>query len=53
MVFLEEAGGIITDVNGRELYFTLGTKLVNNNGVVASNGVCHYALISAIRTIAT
>jgi len=49
-ILLEEAGGAITDANGRPLDFTCGAKLEKNNGVVASNGVCHRALIDAIKT---
>jgi 3'(2'), 5'-bisphosphate nucleotidase len=38
---LEEAGGSITDLEGRRLDFTTGRSLQNNRGVLASNGRYH------------
>ena len=52
-VLLEEAGGTITDADGKALDFTCGSTLANNNGVVASNGICHSALINTIKTTVT
>ncbi len=43
-----EAGGRVTDVYGKQLDFTAGPKLVNNRGVVATNGKCHDEVIAAI-----
>ncbi|MGE0493168.1 MAG: inositol monophosphatase family protein [Vulcanimicrobiota bacterium] len=42
---VEEAGGIITDLQARPLDFSTGTRLLNNLGVCASNGPPHQALI--------
>lgn len=46
---VEEAGGRITDLNGKPLDFSAGTTLANNRGVLASNGPLHEA---ALKTIA-
>lgn len=44
-----EAGGRVTDVAGRDLDFSLGRKLEQNTGVVATNGHIHDAVIDAVR----
>lgn len=43
-----EAGGRVTDIRGKDLDFSLGRKLENNRGVVATNGHLHDAVIDAI-----
>lgn len=48
-IVVEEAGGRVTDMNGKPLDFTAGAKLVNNRGIVASNGVLHEAVLAALR----
>ena len=48
---LEEAGGRITDLDGNSLDFGEGRTLVNNRGVLASNGRLHEAAIQALRDI--
>ncbi|MSR45679.1 MAG: 3'(2'),5'-bisphosphate nucleotidase [Planctomycetes bacterium] len=48
---IEEAGGRVTDVDGRALDFTRGRKLTANQGIVATNGALHAAVLAAIRTI--
>lgn len=48
---LKQAGGEITDVRGNQLDFSLGRKLVNNLGVVATNGKLHQQVIAAVRQI--
>ena len=45
---IEEAGGTVTDMHGKPLDFTTGRKLLNNQGVVASNGVLHQQVLQAI-----
>jgi len=47
---LEEAGGRITDLDGKPLEFT-SRVLVNNRGVLASNGHLHEALLKALAAI--
>ncbi|MCA9790532.1 MAG: 3'(2'),5'-bisphosphate nucleotidase, partial [Candidatus Eremiobacteraeota bacterium] len=44
-LIVEEAGGVITDLEDRPLDFSTGTRLLNNLGVCASNGPCHQALM--------
>jgi 3'(2'), 5'-bisphosphate nucleotidase len=48
-LLIEEAGGRVTDTEGRPLDFTTGRRLLNNSGLVASNGVLHEAVLDAIR----
>jgi 3'(2'), 5'-bisphosphate nucleotidase len=48
---LEEAGGRITDLNGRSLDFTTGRSLRNNRGILASNQALHDAALAALRQI--
>lgn len=48
-IVVEEAGGRVTDMHGQPLDFSLGPKLVNNQGIVASNGLIHTAVLGALR----
>ncbi len=48
---LEEAGGMLTDLDGRPLDFTTGRSLRNNRGVLASNRALHAAALGALRAI--
>jgi len=48
VLLVEEAGGQVSDFNGKPLDFTQGHKLVNNRGVAATNGAIHAALLAAI-----
>ncbi len=48
MIVVQEAGGKVTDIFGKPLDFSLGRKLVNNQGVVATNGVVHDQIIQTI-----
>lgn len=43
-----EAGGRVSDIHGSDLDFSIGRKLENNRGVVATNGHLHDAVIDAI-----
>jgi len=47
-----EAGGTVTDVNGKPLDFSHGRLLEANRGVVASNGSNHDAVIEALQQTA-
>ncbi|NES19427.1 MAG: 3'(2'),5'-bisphosphate nucleotidase [Symploca sp. SIO3E6] len=47
-IVLEEAGGRVTDMYGKPLDFSCGAKLFNNQGIVASNGVIHEAVLAAV-----
>ena len=48
VVIVEEAGGRVTDIEGRLLDFSRGRLLENNRGVVATNGILHDAVLAAI-----
>lgn len=48
VIIVTEAGGAVTDFNGRPLDFSAGRKLANNHGIVASNGRLHDRILSAI-----
>lgn len=47
----EEAGGKVTDLDGKPLDFTQGRTLAKNRGVLASNGHLHAAALEAINKI--
>jgi 3'(2'), 5'-bisphosphate nucleotidase len=49
VILVEEAGGKVTDMHGKPLDFSLGAKLINNQGVVVSNGKIHDAVIEALQ----
>lgn len=51
-IVVQEAGGRVTDVEGRDLDFSLGRTLRNNRGVVATNALLHDQVIDAIRRTA-
>jgi len=46
---VEEAGGKVTDIHGKPLDYSLGAGLANNEGIVATNGQFHDAVIEAIQ----
>jgi 3'(2'), 5'-bisphosphate nucleotidase len=48
---LHEAGGRISDLEGRPLDFTTGRSLLHNRGVLASNGTLHAPALDALRKI--
>jgi len=50
-LILEEAGGRITDLDGVPLDFSQGRKLINNRGVLASNGHLHKALLATLAAL--
>jgi 3'(2'), 5'-bisphosphate nucleotidase len=49
-IIVEEAGGRVTDMNGRPLDFAQGPNLVHNEGVIASNGVIHEKVLEAVKS---
>lgn len=51
VLFCVEAGGTVTDVTGKPLEFTHGFELVENRGVVVTNGPLHDAVIGAIKEV--
>jgi 3'(2'), 5'-bisphosphate nucleotidase len=49
-VILTEAGGVITDLEGRALHYNTG-EINRRRGVVASNGRCHRELLEVISAL--
>ncbi|TWT95246.1 Inositol-1-monophosphatase [Botrimarina colliarenosi] len=50
-IVIEEAGGRVTDLDGKPLDFSQGRTLANNRGVVATNGALHEAALAALKSI--
>ena len=50
-LILEQAGGRITDLDGKPLDFTKGRRLEDNRGVLASNGLLHETALRALSEI--
>jgi len=50
-IIVEEAGGRITDINGKPLDFSQGRTLANNRGVLATNGHLHGELLDGLKKI--
>lgn len=50
-LIVAEAGGTVTDIQGRPLEFHHGRELVANRGVVVTNGRLHDRVIDAIRAL--
>ena len=49
MLVVEEAGGVVTDVDGQGLDFSQAAKMTLNRGILATNGVIHPQLLECIR----
>jgi 3'(2'), 5'-bisphosphate nucleotidase len=49
MLVVEEAGGRVTDLDGRRLDLTSGRQLVRNRGSLISNGRLHDSALAAIQ----
>ena len=47
-IIVEEAGGKVTDINGKPLDFSIGRELLNNKGIIASNGILHEKILEAV-----
>jgi 3'(2'), 5'-bisphosphate nucleotidase len=50
-ILVEEAGGRVTDLKGARLDFAQGRTLMNNIGVMASNGHLHDHALRAINRV--
>ena len=48
-IIVREAGGTVTDSSGKPLDFSVGKKLHENKGVLATNGVIHEAVLQAVK----
>lgn len=51
MLVVERAGGRVTDVDGRPLDFSVGARLSNNRGVVATDGRFHDEVLAAVASV--
>ena len=50
-IVIEEAGGRITDLDGKSLDFSHGRTLAKNRGVLATNGHLHESLLAGLRSL--
>jgi 3'(2'), 5'-bisphosphate nucleotidase len=50
-IIVEEAGGMVTDLDGKLLDFSQGRTLKNNRGICATNGTLHSAALTALKAI--
>lgn len=50
VICVEEAGGRVTDLDGKPLDFGTGRALTANRGIVATNGVLHDRVLAAVAT---
>lgn len=48
-IIVEEAGGKVTDMNGKPLDFFTASKMNDNRGVVVTNGLIHDSVIEALK----
>jgi 3'(2'), 5'-bisphosphate nucleotidase len=48
---VQEAGGVVTDLQGRPLDFSVGRKLERNRGIVATNGKLHRQVLQAVQQV--
>lgn len=49
-ILVQEAGGRVTDMAGKQLQWGTGRRLTANVGVVASNGSLHEPVLEAVQT---
>ena len=50
-IVVEEAGGMVTDLDGKPLDFSKGRTLADNRGVLATNGALHSAALRALKVV--
>lgn len=46
-IVVEEAGGVVTDLHGKPLDFSLGRELSGNRGIIATNAALHERVVRA------
>jgi len=49
VLLVTEAGGAVSDLDGRPLDFSRGKKLIDNRGVLSTNGHLHQRFLAALR----
>lgn len=52
VLVVEEAGGKVTDIDGQPLDFRHGRELIQNRGVIVTNGPLHQMVLNAIQATA-
>lgn len=50
VAILRAAGGVITDLDGSKLDFSLGKHLEHNQGMIATNGTMHERVLAAVQS---
>lgn len=50
-IIVEEAGGKVTDLDGRQLDFSQGRTLKKNRGICATNGIFHERALKALKAV--
>jgi len=50
-IIVREAGGRVTDIEGKPLDFATGRVLSKNKGIIASNGILHGHVLEAVRNV--
>lgn len=50
-IIVEEAGGKVTDIVGRPLDFSHGPTLLQNRGILATNGHCHQMVLDGLKEV--
>ena len=48
-IIVEEAGGLVTDMQGRPLDFSQGPDMVGNQGIIAGNPAIHEKILEVLR----
>ncbi len=51
VLVITEAGGTVTDINGKPLDFTHGAGLEENRGVIVTNGPLHEQVLDALNAV--
>ena len=51
VLVITEAGGTVTDINGKPLDFTHGAGLKENRGVIVTNGPLHEQVLDALNAV--
>ena len=51
VLIVQEAGGLVTDLDGKPLDFSQGFELRRNRGVIATNGLLHAAILEATQAV--
>jgi 3'(2'), 5'-bisphosphate nucleotidase len=50
-IVIEQAGGKVTDVDGKPLDYSHGRTFAHNRGVVATSGAIHEAVLAAVKDV--